>query len=125
MKRDLNLYREILVKLETGPPLADGGWPRLDLPDRTEAEISYHAGLMHSEGLIDALDVTNASTPAGQYDWKATGLTPQGHAFLEKIRDEKVWKAVLAKVGGASATIALSIIEEHAREYVKKLGAGL
>ena len=110
MKRDLNLVRQILLDLERSKTTDEGGWPKLDLPGRTEAEIGYHVRLMHADGLIDAHNVTTHDRPPGQeawkataLTWKATSLTSKGHEFLEMARDESVWGAVLAKVGGASA----------------------
>jgi hypothetical protein len=78
MRLDPNLVREILLQLEGGPPIDDHGWPKLDLPGRTDAEISYHVRIMHDALLIEAHDVTTAATPPGQFEWRATGSHLEG-----------------------------------------------
>ena len=100
MRRDLDLVRWILLKLESDPPLDGAGWPKLELTDRSEAEISYHVGLLHREGLVGAINATTHATPRGQQVWKAMGLTPLGHQFAEAAGNAKVWRTLRARIGG-------------------------
>lgn len=121
MRLDPNLVRAILLQLEGDPPIDDHGWPKLDLPGRTDAEISYHVRIMHDALLIEAHDVTTRATPLGQYEWRATGLTSKGHAFLDAARDERVWNRALAKAGDVFAADTLSALFQ----VLLELGKGL
>jgi len=58
MKRDLNLVREILLRLEPLSATTDHveplniGQPPLDIPGYTDEEIAYHIRIMADGGLI-------------------------------------------------------------------------
>jgi len=109
MRRDLNLFREILLALEGDPPRDARGWPTLAPAGRTEWEISYHVKLMHEARLLHAKETTSQDTPIGEERWQATHPTSQGHDFLDAARDATVWKKALAKVGGAFASVAIPV----------------
>ena len=97
MKRDMDLIREILLRVEQSksPPRDID----LNIPEYNEIEITYHIGLMYKAGLIEAID---ASTTAGN-DYLITGLTWNGHEFLDASRNNTVWikaKEYIASQGG-------------------------
>ena len=57
MKRDMDLARLILLKIEQ---TADDprSWINLEVPDYTPAEVSYHVMILNEAGLIDACDLS-------------------------------------------------------------------
>jgi len=100
MKRDMDLARDILFKLE------DKNNPMEALKYRREGysdvEVSYHIKLLNEAGLIHAID---ASSAAG-LTWFAMHLTWEGHEFIELARSDSGWQKSLAtakeKAGGLS-----------------------
>ncbi len=106
MKRDVDLIRIIMTKLEETP--YEGGWVDLAIEGHDEAKVSYHIMLLDEAGLIEATDVSTLK----RVEWKANRLTWAGHEFIEASRDVTRWeeakKTVLEKSGG----IAFSVLNE-------------
>jgi len=84
MKRDMDLVREILLRVEANEkptvpiaPFEIDGYP---------PEIVYH----HVHLLDDAGLLTTLGRP-GMDQWFPKTLTWQGHDFLDAVRDPEVW----------------------------------
>jgi hypothetical protein len=84
MKLDINLVREILLRLE---PLSANydepipltvGDPPLDIPDYTNKQIVYHIRIMTDGGLINHTGLTG---PDGIRIARFLGLSWNGHEF--------------------------------------------
>lgn len=126
VRRDLDLIREILLKVEADPKL-DGTHYSIpdssDFPGHTDEEIAYHVGLLIQAGLLK-------QAAAGQKvsSVAITQLTWSGHEFLAKTRDVGVWNKVKQRLGGLP-DVALSVIAALAEAELKKLlgldGTGL
>ena len=97
MKRDMDLIREILLRVEQSKkPPSDID---LNIPEHDKFEISYHVGLLFKAGLVEAMDV---STTGGNA-YLITGMTWDGHEFLDASRNDDVWtktKEYIASQGG-------------------------
>jgi hypothetical protein len=89
MKRDLDLIRTILLKVEEDETLtgsvrsANPG--DLGITDHTDAEVTYHSVL-----LIEAGFLAGNIEIAGQV--LIFRLTWQGHEFLESVRNPETWQ---------------------------------
>jgi DNA-binding transcriptional ArsR family regulator len=116
MKRDMDLARELLLKLEAEP--LDGNLWRLDPDDlgisgRTREEISYHLEQLISGGLLDAERELSSQFVARKLTWA-------GHDFLDSVRDPKIWRTTKGRVKAAGgftieilASVAKKVIEEN------------
>lgn len=124
MKRDLNLLRAILLKVEahdrpTLPP------HELTIQSHDEALVAYHAALLVEAGFLS--DGGIQATGFGLYCTEGFRLTMTGYDFLETIRDPDVWsrtKSAASNIGGASLELLWEIAKEVAKEAVKA-GFGL
>ena len=95
MERDMDLIREILLRVEQHKPWEHGGeCLRLELSSLPqqfqsagEKELSYHIFTMQKEGLIDSANPSLGLV--GDLTWK-------GHDYLDEIRDPK-WFEKLKK----------------------------
>jgi hypothetical protein len=92
MKRDMDLVRELLLKLES-LPLAAGvvalvdPWDKdLAVPDKTGDEISYHLLLLRAAKFIES---PGSQPMNGGITFRR--LTWEGHEFLDSIRDPEIW----------------------------------
>jgi hypothetical protein len=97
MKRDMDLIRELLLRIESTNNLPKD----LDLsfPAHHDSTVAYHLRLLVEARLITYIDT---STMQGE-SYLVTGLTWDGHDFLEASRDETRWrnaKEMIAKKGG-------------------------
>lgn len=100
MKRDMDLARSILLKMESEP--YEGGWVDVAIEGYSASEVSYHVMLLAKAGLIEADNVSSRDGLA----WKPTILTMAGHDFLDASRDQARWekaKDIVIKKGGALA----------------------
>ncbi len=97
MKRDMDLIREILLRVEQSKsPPSDID---LDIPEYDDNEITYNIGLLFKAGLVEAID---ASSSSGNH-YLITGITWDGHEFLDASRNNDVWtktKEYIASKGG-------------------------
>ncbi len=113
MKRDLDLCRKVMLEIEKSPTIDER--IELHIEGYTEEQIEYNLLQLHKAGLVE-LD--------GQYiheDYHhAIGLTPVGHDFLDKARDNNIWKKALKKVGDTAFPVLLQTLIELGRTETMK-----
>jgi hypothetical protein len=118
MKRDMDLIRELLLKLEFWPMERgdvvsiipeDKGFSSLG---RSAHEIEYHLNLLLEGGLIDSPTQSNV----GIY---FRGITWQGHDFLDSVRDPRIW-AKTKEGAFAAGGFTLDLLSDLAKGFVKK-----
>lgn len=123
MKRDMDLIRELLLKLEA-LPLRQGAIVHITLDESdpeddmrvdgfTADQIEYHLNLIDEAGLIVGAD----NRPMTGIFFKS--LTWEGHDFLDSIRDPDVWRVTkkgVMEVGG----FTFELVKDLAKGYVKK-----
>jgi predicted nucleotide-binding protein len=132
MKRDKELIRGLLLKLESLPlppgamVLLNGREPELAVDGYSADQIEYHLSLLKEDGLIDS----PGSGPAIGVSFRS--LSPRGHDFLDNIRDPAVLAAAGAIAEAAEPTLDLSkvfVVHGHdgapkaeVARFIEKLG---
>ena len=118
MKRDMDLIREILLKLEAVEAFNGDLQPvtatELGITEYGEMEFTYNAAL-----LIEAKMLTGNTRMAVEGHIVIGALTWGGHDFLDAIRDSKIWqetKEGAKQVGG----FTLDLLKALAKGLVKK-----
>jgi len=99
MRRDLDLARQILQKMEQRSYLESGH--TLEIEGYSSEEINYHTMLLDDAELIVAEDVSSQTALI----WLPLHITWAGHEFLDVSRDERRWKkakGIIEKKGGIS-----------------------
>lgn len=111
MKRDMELIRQILLKIEEEP----SGWApsEIKIEGYTKEQIDYHILLMIEAGLLKGEEVTSLSSqsPCGL----ATRMTWHGHEFLDNSRNPKLWKEakqIIEKIGSASIQVWTQLLTQ-------------
>jgi Hypothetical protein (DUF2513) len=112
MQRDMDLIRDILLKIE-GDPMCDGHhFVTIDLPGVPMDKLNYHLMLLEQAGYV-----TGSET---MITHSVSSLTWDGHEFLDNIKDPGIWAATKEKtkeLGGVGlnvvAEIAVSLIKAH------------
>lgn len=114
MIRDMDLVRDILIKIEQDPMCDRQGAVPLDMPDPSPEELFYHLTLLVEAGFVEAnLDIVSL-TPT------VSGLTWNGCEFIANIKSDTIWAKTkeqartLPSVGiGVLSKIAESLVMRH------------
>jgi hypothetical protein len=114
MKRDLELFKAILVNIESWP--ADVHLAQVELEDYDDATIAQHIHLLSDAGF---LKIEEASKNIPDFAL-VERLTNAGHDFLLNARQEGPWKEAIKKGGNLS----LQVFSQVLANLVSK-GAGL
>jgi hypothetical protein len=124
MKRDMDLIRELMLKLEALPPgvfrfRADSAEIQID--GYSPQEVFYHLGLVKDASLIH-------STGSGRMgSIELAGLTWTGHDFLDSVRSRDVWektKAVVSAAGGFTVDLLVTTAKTYLEGKIKGLIGG-
>lgn len=119
MKRDMDLIRELMLKLEAIPLRAGGIWhiephdPEMSVEGYDVDTIAYHLSLIKDAGLIDSGSV-NPMVGIG-----FRGFTWAGHDFIDSVRDPEIWKktqGAMKQAGGFTLDLAKAL----AKGLIKK-----
>lgn len=121
MERDEDLIRDLLLRVEEGPP------HDFHFADRSEHEVNYHLALLVEANYLRG-EVVRTGTPdrgkTNVYSVHVQHLTMEGHDFLDAIRDEGVWAKTKERAQQVAESVPLSVLKEVAIEIVKN-GVGL
>jgi hypothetical protein len=100
MKRDWDLIRNLLLKIEERTP--EKSLSASDFQGDTNT-ISYHLTLLLESGLVVGHSV---GTFANQFDCQIQRLSWNGHDFLDAISNDSSWNKIkdsVKKIGGKIA----------------------
>lgn len=130
MKRDLNLFREILLKCEESRSqwidfkyywsnLHDHSDPELKVTsDWAEAEL-HHLDLLKDAGFVavrEKFDVESLGYEAG-YEFR---LTNSGHDYLDAVRDTGIWEKTKQTVAETGGSVSLEVVKTLAVGLARK-----
>ena len=118
MKRDMDLVRSILFKLEEGKA-GEREWLEDGVIEGYSArEIWYHVKIMDQAGLV-------TTTRFGLYSvdmWVPIDLTWNGHEFLDAARNPNLWErakhTALKQTGGLSLEVLQEVLINLAKQAV-------
>lgn len=123
MKRDMDLVRDLLLKIEDGqrsfdlltPEIADilGEDGAGKMPREQADLIEYHLALLENAGLISIQAKLSGAV------WQIGQITWAGHDFLDTIRDPTIWRETKAGVTQAGG-FSLDLLKALAKGLIKK-----
>jgi hypothetical protein len=127
MKRDLELFRRILLKVEELPPGQSLDGDLYDLPFETSAAtteiVAEHVKLLEEEGYIEA-DIISSPNEIGVtqvFDYSIFRLKNGGHDFLANAKNPTIWKKttdfIANKGGDVSLAVLKGVLTKVAAEY--------
>jgi hypothetical protein len=108
MKRDMELVRSILLKIEESP-YEDKVIRNFGLEGQSAEKVNYHLGIMREAGLIVCMEVKSDQT--GSMFWPRK-LTWEGHEFLDAARNETIWKRAWDQVKSKGGTVGLDVMKQ-------------
>lgn len=122
MKRDMDLYRKILLEIEKAEKPIDSSklYESFELKPEDEEgvrRVEEHLALMKEAMLIEG------HTVAMFGGWKpmvSVRITHSGHDFLDSIRNDEVWQKTMSAAEEVG-TFGLDLIKELAKGFAKTL----
>ena len=121
MKRDLNLFRAILLEIEKMPAGED--WilkensPHLYSNESEETAILEHLILMQDSHLISKA-VSKGSS--GCYELCPCNLTNEGYDFLDAVRNTSIWEKIKTTVLDKGISYSIEAIVQIAKKLAKE-----
>lgn len=115
VKRDMDLIRDILLKVEEDPSMNGFTFKTYDTKDfegHSEPEIIYHINLLFEVGFIDGARSLNPLPAISRLTW-------QGHEFIAATKDPRIWASVKERLKGLP-DVGISVIFEIAKAEIKK-----
>jgi len=119
MKRDMDLTRELLLKLEALPMRRGGTRPITPEADEIAVDgydvdqIDYHLSQIRQAGFIDE----GGTRPISGIGFRC--LTPAGHDFLDSVRDPETWSKTKKAAAGAGG-LTLDLLKDLAKGFIRK-----
>lgn len=110
MKRDWELVRAILAKVEETESTQSTVNPN-EFLGYSEELVSYHIYILEQSGLIEATCSKSLNNPMFCL---ARSITWNGHEFLDKIRNDTIWKKIKAKASEKSIDLSFDTIKSIA-----------
>lgn len=112
MKRDMDLIKLLLAAVEKSAASACVIPEPSDFPEPlrpTESALNEHCRLLVERGLVRGEPSFSG--------WVLTGLTWDGHDFLDNSRESKVWQAAKKAAGNLSFGVFTKVLVETATRY--------
>jgi uncharacterized protein DUF2513 len=124
MKRDMDLIRNILLRLEQLPVKGEGVLVRTDGEvfagiDTDPSALGYHVKLLIDHGLIVSISKNHPSM-----GFVFQGLSWGGHDFVDSVRSEDVWqktKAGAQRAGGWTVDLLLDFAKAVIRHELGEI----
>jgi len=103
MKRDMDLLRDILMRVEEQP--VNQPWPAQPLLGYSLEEVVYHVKLAMDASLVDG------RIAPGDHHAMVLRLTNGGHEFLEAARSDTIWEKAKALALSTTGTLTLEALK--------------
>lgn len=114
MKRDMELIRKILFKIEdTVDNVAEYN---LEIEGYTLDQVAYHCSILHEGGYIHAYKGNYAGD--GLYSFGVGRLTWEGHEFLDKIREDTIWSKTKDTIVEKGLPFVFDIVKSVSTEII-------
>ena len=123
MKRDPDLIRKLMLRLEEAPAstVMQGSDMRDIEPD--DARLVEHLQLLLDEDFIEGNNAGGWEVNAEAFIIQR--VTSAGHDFIDAIRDDTIWEKTKDKVAKVGGSVSLGTLTEIATSIVRAvLGLG-
>ena len=121
MKRDMDLVRSILLEIEK--QYQSTAIHNLTIEGCDMAKIAYHCKILHEAGLVSDY---NAQYDDDDIDFFTVGpLTWDGNDYLDKIRDNSIWKKTKDVIRKKGLPLVIDTIKTIANAFIVATAEGV
>lgn len=117
MKFDMDLARQILLKLQEDDDADGSHGVVIEIPGKSDRTISYHIARLNEAGLLVGLDASSCDG----IEWMATSLTITGHDFITMFQKDTFWNRAKQAVADQAVPVTIGAVGAWAAEYFKKM----
>jgi len=121
MKRDMDLIREILLKVEE--LYVDTAIYDLTIDGYDMATVAYHCKLLHNAGYIFDYKAQYASNEI--YTFAVGALIWAGNEYLEKIRDNSRWGKIKNTLIQKGLPFTIDMVKSVADAFITAAAEGV
>jgi hypothetical protein len=111
MKRDPDLIREILLRVEALP--IGHVLSNIEIDGYSQEVIAEHVRLLQEIGFIDAI-IAHSRSQMGVLivgTYAVERLLNDGHDFIENAKSDTVWKKAREQVGEKTGDVSLTVLK--------------
>lgn len=120
VKRDWNIIRAVLLKLEDAPTPNTAVTAR-DFPEFDEQAVAYNIRLMKQAGLAHAI-VKESHQGDGLIGLAiANSMTPVGHELLDTIRNDTVWARIQERFRSQGLEMTVDLVLKVGKRVLAEL----
>lgn len=121
MKRDMELVRKILLKIEE--EYRSSALLNLPIEGYDMETVAYHCRIMQDAGLLT--DYEGRSSNNQLYMFWVGPLTWEGNDFLDKIRDDGVWHKTKEAITKKGLPLLIETIKTVATAFISAAVEGI
>lgn len=114
MKRDMELIRKILFKIED--TVDNVAKYNLEIEGYSMDQVAYHCSILYEGGYIYAYEAQYGGNVI--YSFGVGRLTWEGHDFLDKIREDTIWKKTKETISYKGLPFAFDIVKSISAEII-------
>ena len=107
MKRDMDLVRSILFKIEEALPGRSLGSREFARLNHSHQELLEHLLIMHERELIRGHAVKSTE---GVIAFQVFGLTWEGHEFLDAARNDTFWNEAKKRLANKGVSAGIEVL---------------
>ena len=120
MKRDMDLIRKIMLQIEK--EYDSTAILNLKVEDYTPEQIATHCKMLYEAGLLSDYKAQYASDEL--YMFGVGNLTWEGYDYLDKIRDDSVWKKVKDTAKEHGVPLLLDTVKQISSAIISAMTEG-
>lgn len=120
MKRDLELIRELFLRIEEFPQKIEDDYNyEIAIDGFTKEEVDFHLYLMKKAKFIDGIINRSVVNKHINAHYETFEITWDGYEFLNSIRNKKVWQSFKNKY--ANFELPFSIITDVCKTLIQQV----
>ncbi len=124
MKRDMELMRKILFRIEEVFPVGQLIIHGVNIENYDMATIADHCQLLFEAGLINAYTPTRGGAGAKVLMYSIGNLTNAGYDFLDRVREETVWNKTKSVIKDKGLPMIIEVIKDVSSTIISSMVEG-
>lgn len=121
MKRDMDLVREILLKIEE--EYESTAIISLKIDNYDMSTVAYHCKMMYEAGLVSSYNAQNSNNKI--YMFSVGSPTWEGNNYLDKIRDNSIWKKTKDTIASKGIPLIFDTIKTISTAFITAAAEGV